>query len=142
VIENILEFDVGDYLSVATESVRPMKVMIIDDSEPVRRMIASFLDDLVDEFVDCEDGSNALTTYFEHKPDIVLMDIKMNLMDGFRATMQIKQVFPGARIFIVSQWDTTGLRDLAKESGAEGYVSKANLQPLREIIEAVSKPST
>jgi CheY-like chemotaxis protein len=120
---------------------RPMKVLIIDDSEQVRRMISSFLEDLVDEFVECGDGTEALTAYFEHQPDIVLMDIKMNEMDGFRATAKIKEVFPSARIFIVSQWDTSDLRNLATKSGADGYISKANLQPLRELIEGKLKLS-
>ena len=139
--DDILEVAIRDYFAVATDAVRPMKVLIIDDSEPVRRMISSFLEDLVDEFVECEDGTEALTAYFEHQPDIVLMDIKMNEMDGFRATGQIKEIFPSARIFIVSQWDTSDLRNLAKQSGADGYISKANLQPLRELIEGELKPS-
>ena len=112
-----------------------MKIMIVDDSEPVRRMIASFLDDVVDEFLECDDGSHALATYAKHRPDMVLMDIKMKQVDGFEATTEIKKAFPSARVFIVSQWDTTELRALAEQSGADGYVSKANLQPLREFIE-------
>ena len=116
-----------------------MKILIVDDSEAVRRMIASFLDDLVDEFVECGDGTWALAAYAVHHPDVVLMDIKMNAVDGFQATAEIKKAFPGARVVIVSQWDTTELRVLASESGAEGYVSKANLQPLREFIESESK---
>jgi len=118
-----------------------MKVMIVDDSQPVRRMIASFLDDLVDEFFECEDGSKAPSAYREHRPDVVLMDIKMKRVDGFQATAQIRKDFPDARIVIVSQWDTTDLRQLANMSGAGSYVSKTNLQPLREFIESISKAS-
>lgn len=116
-----------------------MKVLIVDDSEPVRRMVASFLDDLVDEFVECEDGSRARAVYAEHSPDVVLMDIKMMWIDGLEATAEIKKSFPAARIVIVSQWDTPELRESAKKSGAVGYVSKANLQPLRQIIVTESK---
>ena len=113
-----------------------MKIMIVDDSEPVRRMIASVLEDLVDQFVECDDGSKAVAAYTEHKPDMVLMDIQMKQMDGFETTKEIKQAFPAARVFVVSQWDTAALRDMAKKSGADGYVNKANLLPLREIIES------
>ena len=111
-----------------------MKVLIVDDSEPVRRMIKEFVQDQVDEFVDCNDGSEALTTYSQHHPDVVLMDIKMENVDGFEATRLIKGVFSGARIVIVSQWDTPALRKAARESGAEAYVSKLNLLPLRELL--------
>jgi len=113
-----------------------MKIMIVDDSEPVRRVIASLLEDLVDQFVECDDGSTALAAYTDHKPDMVLMDIKMKQTDGFETTKEIKQAFPAARVFMISQWDTAELRDIAKKSGAEGYVNKANLLPLREIIES------
>jgi len=116
-----------------------MKVLIIDDSEPVRRMVASFIDDLVDEFVECDDGSRARAVYAENSPDVVLMDIKMMWIDGFEATAEIKKSFPAARIVIVSQWDTPELRESAKKCGAVGYVSKANLQPLRDIIVVESK---
>jgi len=111
-----------------------MKVMIVEDSAPVRRMITSFLGDVVDECVECEDGSEALKTYSEHHPDLVLMDIGMKEVDGLVATKLIKNMFPAARIFIVSQWDTPALRRAALESGAEGYVNKKNLLLLRDIV--------
>ena len=111
-----------------------MKVMIVEDSAPVRRMITSFIDDIVDEFIECEDGSEALKTYSEHQPNVVLMDIGMKQMDGFIATKEIKSKFPMARVFIVSQWDTPALREAATEAGAEGYINKRNLLPLRDVI--------
>lgn len=114
----------------------PMKVMIVEDSAPVRRMIASFIDDIVDELVECEDGKEALKVYSEHQPNVVLMDIGMKHTDGFVATKEITSKFPMARVFIVSQWDTPALREAATESGAEGYINKRNLLPLRDVIGA------
>src|SRR5262245_42903617 len=111
-----------------------MKVMIVEDNAPMRRMITSFIDDVVDEFVECEDGSEALKTYCKHQPDLVLMDIGMKDTDGLIATKVLKDEFPEARIFIVSQWDTPALRRAAIELGAEGYINKKNLLPLRDII--------
>ena len=113
-----------------------MKVMIVDDSAPVRRMITSFVGDLVSEFVECVDGCEALAAYEKHRPDLVLMDYEMRRMNGFEATKKIKAAFPAARIVIVSQWDSPDLREAAGEAGAEAYISKKSLVPLREIIEA------
>lgn len=73
-----------------------MKVLIVDDSEPMRRMIKTYLADLVGETFECGDGSEALTAYREHQPDFVLMDLKMTKMDGLDATRQIMQCFPKA----------------------------------------------
>jgi CheY-like chemotaxis protein len=111
-----------------------MKVMIVDDSAEVRRMITSFIGDLVSEFVECSDGCEALATYAEHRPDLVLMDYQMTRMNGFQATRAIKKDFPDAHIVIVSQWDSAALREAAKDSGADAYVNKKSLLPLRDFV--------
>jgi len=111
-----------------------MKVMIVDDSAEVRRMITSFIGDLVSEFVECDDGCEALATYAEHRPDLVLMDYQMTGMNGFHATRAIKKDFPDAYIVIVSQWDSAALREAAKDSGADAYINKKSLLPLRDLV--------
>jgi CheY-like chemotaxis protein len=113
-----------------------MKVLIVDNSEPMRRLIRTFVADLVQEVVERSDGSEALGAFREHRPDVVLMDLKMTTMDGFTATRQIKAVYPDARIVIVSQWDDAALRREASCAGAEDYVGKSDLQPLRRILAA------
>jgi len=111
-----------------------MRVMIVDDSAEVRRMITSFIGDLVSEFVECSDGCEALAAYAEHRPDLVLMDYQMTRMNGFHATRAIKKDFPDACIVIVSQWDSSALREAAKDSGADAYVNKKSLLPLRDFV--------
>jgi len=111
-----------------------MKVLIVDDSEPMRRLISTFIEDLASEIFECADGCEALSEYREHGPDLILMDLKMNIMDGLEATKQIKKYHPLARIVIVSQWEDLALRDAALRAGAEAYVGKSDLEPLRQIL--------
>ena len=111
-----------------------MRVMIVDDNKQVRRMIRSFIDDLVSEFVECEDGSDVLESFEKHQPDLVLMDFQMKTMNGFEATREIKKEYPLAHVVIVSQWDSAALREAAAESGADAYVNKKSLLPLRDFI--------
>lgn len=111
-----------------------MKILIVEDNELQRRIITEFVRDQVDEFVECSDGSGALASYSHHRPDVVLMDLQMTKVDGLEATRKIKKVFSDARIIIVSQWDTPALRKAAGESGAEEYVNKNDLLPLRELL--------
>lgn len=111
-----------------------MRVLIVDDSEPMRRMIKTYLADLIGEAFECDDGSEALTAYRRHLPDLVLMDLKMTKTDGLEATRQIMEFFPQARIVIVSQWDEAPMREAARSAGAEAYVGKSDLLPLRRIL--------
>jgi CheY-like chemotaxis protein len=114
-----------------------MKIMIVDDSERMRQMIRTFISDFSSDIVECEDGSEALEAYRTHRPDLVLMDLKMARMDGLTATSQILESFPKTRIVIVSQWDDTAFREAARRAGAETIVSKADLLPLRSILATV-----
>jgi len=114
-----------------------MKVLIVDDNEPMRRMIKAVVADLAAEIFECSDGSEALAAYHEHQPDLVLMDLKMAGMDGLAATRQIRQFLPEARIVLVSQWDDAPLREAARSAGAVAYVGKSDLQPLRRILAEV-----
>jgi CheY-like chemotaxis protein len=114
-----------------------MKVLIVDDNEAVRRVISTFIADLVDEVIECGDGIDVLTAYSKHRPDFVLMDVKMKLVDGLAATKLIKQEFPEARIVMVSQWEEQRLRNAATLAGAEAYVGKSDLDPLRQILAGV-----
>jgi CheY-like chemotaxis protein len=111
-----------------------MKVLVVEDSEPMRRTIRSFVEDLAQTVLECSDGANALAQYTEHQPDWVLMDIKMRGIDGLVATRQIKAAFPDARIVMVTSYDEQSLRDEARLAGACGYVLKENLRELAKIL--------
>jgi DNA-binding NarL/FixJ family response regulator len=114
-----------------------MKIMIVDDSERMRQMIRTFIADISSDIVECEDGSEALEAYRTHRPDLVLMDLKMARMDGLAATSQILASFPLTRIVIVSQWDDAAFREAARRAGAETIISKSDLMPLRSILATV-----
>ena len=111
-----------------------MKIMIVDDCERMRKMIRTFVADLTSDIVECSDGSEALEAYRTHRPDLVLMDVKMTRMNGLAATSQILESFPHTRIVIVSQWDDAPFRAAARRAGAEAIVSKSDLLPLRSIL--------
>src|SRR5262245_60350807 len=98
-----------------------MKVLIVEDSHPVRQIIRSFIEELAEEIHECPDGRDALAAFIRYWPDWVLMDIKMSNVDGLTATRQIKAAFPDARIVMVTGFDEQSLRDEARLAGACGY---------------------
>src|SRR4029453_15300260 len=104
-----------------------MSLMIVEDNEPMRRMIRSMVADLAERIDECGDGAEAYARYADRRPDWVLMDIAMPGMDGIPATRQIMAAFPDARVLIVTNYDDAELRAAALAAGACGYVLKDNL---------------
>jgi CheY-like chemotaxis protein len=114
-----------------------LKILIVDDNASVRRLIRSVLPALASEIYECANGADALTTYQDRRPDVVLMDIRMDEMDGIQATERIKAADQGARILIVTDYDDEELRRAAMRAGAWGYVLKKNLLALVQLLEAM-----
>lgn len=114
-----------------------MKLLIVDDNAAVRRLIANVLLPFAAEIRECADGAGALSAYQAQQPDFVLMDIRMNEVDGITATKQIKAANPAAKIIIVTDNDEDALRQAALRAGACGYALKDNLLDLIRLLSAV-----
>jgi CheY-like chemotaxis protein len=110
-------------------------LLLIDDSDQMRRMIRRVIADLADPIFECEGGTEVLAAYARHRRDCVLMDIEMPEMDGLTATRRLLELFPEARVVIVTQYDDDRLRDAAREAGAVGHVLKENLLELRARLQ-------
>jgi two-component system chemotaxis response regulator CheY len=116
--------------------VRVLKtILIVDDSEHIRKLIKNLVWDLAETIVECTDGTEVLAAYQKHHPDWVLMDIKMKMVDGIDATRQIKMEYPDAKIMIVTDFDVADLREAAFRAGAREYVVKEDLLSLRRILQ-------
>ncbi len=84
---------------------------------------------------EAKDGQEAIELCRLHRPDLVVMDVRMPRMNGFEATRTIKEELCATKVLIVSAYDHVGYVSEAMRAGAEGYVLK--LAPLREILKAV-----
>jgi DNA-binding NarL/FixJ family response regulator len=111
-----------------------MKLLIVEDNDEMRALLKSVIADLAETIIECCDGDQALTNYRQHRPDFVLMDIRMKRLDGIAATRQITAAFPNAAIVMVTDYDDARLRKAARAAGACGYVVKENILPLRKIL--------
>ena len=116
-----------------------MKLLIVDDNPAVRRLIRNLMLPLAREIWECADGQEATSAYTSHKPDFVLMDIRMDPIDGIQATKLIKSVDPDARIIIVTDYDDHALRQAALQAGAFAYALKENLLDLVRLLEEMKE---
>ena len=114
-----------------------MTFLIVEDNEQMRCLIKCLVSNLSSAVFQCADGSEALAAYTRHKPDWVLMDIKMPHTDGITAARQITQAFPDARVLIITDYDDLELRIAAREAGAIEYLIKEELLRLPEILQAL-----
>lgn len=82
-----------------------MKILIVDDYADFRRLAKAFVEKLGHEGITAGDGREAVEVYRKQRPDAVLMDILMPVMDGIEALAVILSEDPAARVALVSVLD-------------------------------------
>lgn len=111
-----------------------LRLLIVDDAPEVRRLLCGLLSDRASEIVECENGADAIRRYLEMRPDWVLMDLRMEGVDGLAATREILRRDGGARVIIVTQHSGPEIQDAIRDAGAVAYVHKDNLLVLRKLL--------
>ena len=118
-----------------------IELLVADDNETVRTQIKDFLglDKGLRVVGEAKDGQALIELAEEHRPDLVLMDLRMPKMDGFAAARKLKEKHKDLRIIFLSMHDNDEYRAEAKKLGAEAYLVKG--VPMREVISAIKKTS-
>ena len=106
---------------------KPIRLLIADDHAIVRTGLTTLLEtvDGIKVVGEADDGAAAVKKTLKLRPDIVIMDLMMPVMDGITAIREIKAKLPQTKVLILTT--STVSDDLAKaiEAGAEGAVTKA-----------------
>lgn len=104
----------------------PIRVMLVDDHPAFRKGMAALIESEPDLQVVTEtgDGRAALEAYRQHRPDVVLMDLRLPGMGGVEATLAIRKEFPDARVIVLTTFDTDEDIFRAIQSGAKSYLLK------------------
>jgi DNA-binding NarL/FixJ family response regulator len=102
------------------------RLLIADDHALVREGLRTMLSGEVglEVIAEANDGQQALTLCRELKPDLVLMDVRMPVMDGLQATRKIKQEMPKTSVMMVTMHENPDYLFEAVKAGAAGYVLK------------------
>ena len=113
------------------------RILLVDDHAVVREGLASLLQRQGDLLVVAEaaDGASAIRLYRQHRPDLVVLDLRLPDMDGVEVTAAIRAEFPQARLLVLSSFD--GDEDIyrALKAGARAYVLKDSTR--EELLAAV-----
>lgn len=120
----------------------PVKVHVVDDMNTNRLLMKSILVPRGFEFQESENGAVALEKIKKDRPDIILMDMLMPVMDGYTATRILKTSTETASIPVIAVTASAFEEDKSRilEIGSSGYIRKPfNIGELLEIIKSVLK---
>lgn len=115
----------------------PIRVLVADDQELVRKGIVALLSSKEDISIvgEAAHGNEAIALTDDLCPDVVLMDIRMPACDGISATKKIRQSHPSIKILIMTTFDDADLVVQALNAGASGYFLKR--MPSAQIAKAI-----
>jgi DNA-binding NarL/FixJ family response regulator len=105
---------------------RLMRVVLADDHEVVRKGIRAIVNGHPPWMVcgEAENGQQAIDLVLEMKPDLVVLDISMPVMNGLQATARIRQLAPSTKILILSMHDSRQVEHGALAVGADAFLTK------------------
>lgn len=109
------------------EAAKRIRVLVVDDHAVVREGIRAVLALQRDMQVvgEAVDGKEGLEKAIELKPDVVLMDIRMPVMNGLEATKELCSKWKGAKVLVLTQYDDEENIRASRDAGALGFIPKA-----------------
>jgi two-component system cell cycle response regulator DivK len=102
------------------------KILVVEDQADNRQILRDLLSSAGYEMSEAENGVEALAVVAKERPDLILMDIQLPIMDGYEATRRIKadpktKAIP---VIVVTSYALSGDEAKAREAGCDAYVTK------------------
>ena len=117
------------------------KILVIEDTEDNRQILRDLLGMAGYDMIEAHDGAEGVAQATAHKPDLILMDIQMPVMDGYEATRRIKAdpALAAIPIVAVTSYALSGDEQKARDAGCNDYIAKPYsprqmLAKVREIL--------
>lgn len=122
--------------------MRPIRIFLADDHGLLRLGLATLIDfhDDLEIVGDAENGKEAVERVVQLKPDVVVMDLMMPVLDGVGATQRIKERLPETKVLILTSYGTSADMSRAVKAGASGALVKDT--PNDELIDSIRKIAT
>lgn len=102
------------------------RILVVEDQEDNRQILRDLLTNAGFELIEAENGAEAVAVAAARRPELILMDIQLPVMDGYEAMRRIK-ADPALRaipIIAVTSYALSGDEDKARAAGCDAYVTK------------------
>ncbi|MGH3118469.1 MAG: response regulator transcription factor [Gaiellales bacterium] len=128
---------------MATPDPDALRVLIADDAADIRLLLRMYLSgsklEVIGEAANGKEAVNLVTT---HKPDAVILDLSMPVMDGLEAIPLIKEASPDTKIVVLSGFEADRMAEAALELGADRYLQKGvSLGDISQMLWDLCRPS-
>jgi two-component system cell cycle response regulator DivK len=102
------------------------RILIVEDTEDNRRIVRDLLSGAGYDILEATDGAAGVAMAQTHKPDLILMDIQLPIVDGYEATRRIKAdpALVHIPILAVTSYALSGDEAKARAAGCDGYIAK------------------
>ena len=120
----------------------PLRILVADDNPALRNSLGQMLMSSHDGWVICaeaENGQQAVSKAIDLRPDVVVLDLSMPVMDGLEAAREIANVLASVPIFLYTLHVIPALEQEAPKFGVTQVVCKPNWQSLFDAIESTTK---
>ena len=113
------------------------RILMVEDTEDNRQIVRDLIATTEYELIEAADGAAGVAAAAAHRPDLILMDIQLPVMDGYEATRRIKSdpALQHIPIIAVTSYALSGDEAKALAAGCDGYVAKP-FSP-RELLEKI-----
>jgi two-component system, NarL family, nitrate/nitrite response regulator NarL len=120
---------------------KPVRVLIADDHRLFAEALEAILaaDERIEVVGQASDGGEAVELARALKPDLVLMDVSMPVLDGFEATREIRSSGSDVCVLMLTGSNSRADVDRSRDAGAAGYVTKDRIAS--ELVEAIVEVS-
>ena len=122
-----------------------IRVLVVDDQRVVRdglAMLVGLIDD-VEVVGAAADGREAIALAHEHRPDVVLMDLRMPGLDGVEATRELRASLPDTQVLVLTTYADDDSLFPALQAGARGYLTKdVSAEEIEQAIRALASGRT
>lgn len=123
----------------------PCRVVIADDVDAVRALFRHVLEahERIEVVAEAADGREAVAAVLEHRPDVLVTDLAMPVMDGLQALVELRERRVDTRVVVLTGFARDRLGPVVLEAGADAYLEKGATREVicRTVLEACEAPT-